>query len=60
MNKPVELPAGGVWTLKHFVVHGNTFILCANPGHPPMLIGRTAQGEMFVRELTPFEKAMTT
>ena len=60
MNKQVFLPAGGVWTLKHFVVHGNTFILCANQEHPPMLIGRTAQGEMFVRELTQAEKAMVT
>lgn len=60
MDKQVFLPAGGVWALKHFVVHGNTFILCANPEHPAMLIGRTAQGEMFVRELTPVEKAMTT
>jgi hypothetical protein len=59
MDKCVTLPAGGVWTMTHAAMYNNAFIICTNPEHPPMLLGRTATGQLFVRKLTPAEQAMT-
>ena len=59
MSNEVTLPAGGVWTLTHATMYNNAFIICTNPEHPPMLLGRTAAGQLFVRKLTPAEQAMT-
>jgi hypothetical protein len=40
-------------------LYNNTFIICTNPEHPPMVLGRTANGQLFVRKLTQTEQAMT-
>ena len=39
-------------------MYNNAFIICTNPEHPTMLLDRTANGQLFVRKLTPAEQAM--
>lgn len=59
MIKVAELPAGGVWQLRPATLHNNVFLIATNPQHEPRAVGRTAQGEVFVRVLTVNEKAAT-
>jgi hypothetical protein len=57
MNKPLELPASTKpWSLKPMHAHGAYFLVAANPEHPPLVIGRTEHGEVFVRKLMDQEK----
>lgn len=56
--KPVTLPGPGDWTLTPARLYNNVFLLARNPEHEPRVVGRTAQGEVFVRVLTDAEKAM--
>ena len=57
MKKGVLLPAGGEWTLREFSLHNNSFFVATNPEQESRVIGRTAQGELFVRLMTDKEKA---
>ena len=56
--KPVVLPAGGEWMLTHWLHDSHAFLVATNPNHSPRVIGRTANGEVFIRLLTEQEKAV--
>lgn len=49
--KWLPLPTG-TWKIREFQAHGATFLVLACPEHEPRVIGRTDNGELFIRKVT--------